>query len=73
MVPSEARERTTTKNQLWDVLVFPKNKGLSHWIASQWSTRATVRGPPGSTIIIYKELIRFNNNNKQDMHTLLDE
>ena len=25
--------------------------------------RATVRGPPGSTIIIYKEIIRFNHNN----------
>ena len=29
-----------------------------------------VRGPPGSTIIIYKELIRFNNNTKptQNQH-----
>ena len=28
--------------------------------------RDTVRGPPGSTIIIYKEIIRFNNNNNNN-------
>ena len=50
---SEARERTTTKNVFWGVFVFPKNKHLSRWSGSQWSTRATRRGPPGPLIIFY--------------------
>ena len=52
-----------SNNTIWDVIPFPRNKRLSHWSGSQWSTRATIRGPPGSTIIIYKHILRFNNNN----------
>ena len=43
-------------------------KDISRWSGSQWSTRATGRGPPGSTIIILKEIIRFNNNNNNNNH-----
>ena len=56
---------TTTKDYAGNLLVFLAFKRDYVENVHRTHTRATGRGPPGSTIIILKEIRGFNNNNKQ--------
>ena len=60
LVRGSEKEVTTTKGQFWKLIVFLMFKG--HHVMKCYKKQtdsATVRGPPGPTIIIYKQLIRI--------------
>ena len=63
---NDKKEATTTKGQLWEVMVLLAFTADCLENACKTQTKTTRRGPPGSTIIILLVIITNNNNNNNN-------